>query len=109
MGECYCLCNRWHCMRCAPRTHFSISKGQLGIFEILVEVSLLSPYSVHSTTEGGEANPCIGDYTCVAQADNNWSQCIDCSDTSQFQTDCFSWTEAFKAAAEAACDLTCPN
>lgn len=34
---------------------------------------------------------------------------IDCQDPQVFQTDCYSWTAQFKAAAEAACGLTCPS
>mmetsp|Transcript_32022 Transcript_32022/g.37626 ORF Transcript_32022/g.37626 Transcript_32022/m.37626 type:complete len:204 (-) Transcript_32022:127-738(-) len=51
---------------------------------------------------------CLGDYTCVEQSDGNWGQCVDCKDPSVFQTDCYSWSEEFKASAEAACGLTCP-
>ena len=52
---------------------------------------------------------CVDDYTCVIQADGGWSQCIDCTDKSQFKTDCSSWSETFQEAAEAACGYNCPS
>ena len=51
--------------------------------------------------------PCATGTTCVTQADGHYSQCVDCGDTQQFQYDCPYWSEPFKEAAEAACDLTC--
>jgi hypothetical protein len=53
--------------------------------------------------------PCVDDYTCVEQSDGNWAQCVDCNDPDTFETDCYSWSEEFKASAEAACGLTCPS
>lgn len=53
---------------------------------------------------------CVDGFTCVVQDDGGWSQCVDCGDEKQFQTDCqYSWTDEFTVAAEAACDLTCNN
>lgn len=73
-----------------------------------VEYCEVNCLNTRCSTDATTGMPCVDGYTCVVQADNNWSQCIDCSDTSQFKTDCFSWTTSFKKAAEETCGLTCP-
>mmetsp|Transcript_62248 Transcript_62248/g.124779 ORF Transcript_62248/g.124779 Transcript_62248/m.124779 type:complete len:215 (-) Transcript_62248:47-691(-) len=52
---------------------------------------------------------CLAPYQCVTQADQNWSQCVDCTNTDEFDYNCYSWTNSFKVAAEAACDMQCPT
>lgn len=53
-------------------------------------------------------NDCDGDgNVCVTSTDGYYAQCVDCTDTVEFQNDCSFWSADILATAEAECDLTC--
>ena len=100
------------CVDCDPDTFQNDCVGwDTPMREAAVEecqVNCLNTMCTPTTNATSSGMPCVDGFTCVVQADSNWAQCVDCDDTASFMSDCYSWTEKFKTAAEEACGLTCP-